>query len=235
MPPYLNVPVPEPFDLGECGVVAGDCVFLTMCDFNSFTTRKNPEGVVTAFQKAFPSPGAEKLMIKVLNSHGQPASLQRLKALIGNDDRCILIEKALTRPQTAGLIERADCLVSLHRAEGFGRVIAEAMTLGTVVVATDWSGSTSILDRTRGYPVSYSLRDVAANEYVFNHGSQWAEPSVEDAAANLRTVRDRLGSDGELRRRAKEFVEHAYGLDTVAAALADRLEVLSAARSGISV
>ena len=141
----------------------------------------------------------------------------------------------MTRPQTAGLIARADCLVSLHRGEGFGRVIAEAMALGTVVVATDWSGSTSILDRTRGYPVSYSLRDVAANEYVFNHGSQWAEPSVEDAATKLRTVRDHLGGDGELRRRAKEFVEHAYGLDTVAAALADRLEVLSAERSGISV
>jgi glycosyltransferase involved in cell wall biosynthesis len=212
-------------------VEASDCVFLAMCDFNSFTARKNPEGAIAAFRQAFPSCGAEKLVIKTLNSHGQPAALQRLKALIGNDDRCILIEEALTRPLTAGLIARADCLISLHRAEGFGRVIAEAMALGTIVVATDWSGSTSILDRTRGYPVSYSLRDVAADEYVFNHGSQWAEPSIEDAAVKLRAIRDNLGRDDVLRWRAKAFVESTYGLDTVAAALANRLGILTTKRS----
>ena len=235
MPPYLNVPDPPPFDWGNHGVDADDRVFLAMCDFNSFTARKNPEAAIAAFQRAFPSPGTEKLVIKTLNSHGQPAALQRLKALIGDDDRCILIHEALTRPQVAGLIARADCLVSLHRAEGFGRVIAEAMALGTIVIATDWSGSTSILDRTRGYPVSYSLRDVTAAEYVFNHGSQWAEPSIEDAAVKLRAVRDRFGRDHEMRQRAKAFVEETYGLDTVAAALTKRLELLTVAHSEASV
>lgn len=231
MPPYLNVPKPEPVDLQRYGVGTNDLVFLTMCDFNSFTTRKNPEGAIAAFQQAFPLPSAEKLIIKTMNAHGQPAALRRLEAQIDGDDRCVLIQEAFSRPNIAGLIARAACLISLHRAEGFGRVIAEAMALGTIVVATDWSGSTSILDRTKGYPVSYSLRDVSAGEYIFHHGSQWAEPSIEDAAIKLREVRDHLSSDHELRRRAQMFVEAAYGLDTVAAALAERLGALTAEQS----
>jgi glycosyltransferase involved in cell wall biosynthesis len=227
MPPYLNVPKPASIDLECYGVRADDFVFLTMCDFNSFSARKNPEGAIAAFRSAFPSVGGgERLIIKTLNAHGRPAALRQLEAEIDGDDRCILIREAYSRPNIAGLIARADCLLSLHRAEGFGRVIAEAMALGTLVVATDWSGSTSILDGTRGYPVSYTLRDVAEGEYVFHHGSQWAEPSIEDAVVKLRQVRSRTGRNRELRERARMFVESTYGLDTVATALAGRLGTL---------
>ena len=36
----------------------------------------------------------------------------------------------------------ADIVLSLHRGEGFGLVMAEAMLLGKPVVATGWSGNT---------------------------------------------------------------------------------------------
>jgi glycosyltransferase involved in cell wall biosynthesis len=233
VPPYLNVPMPTVVDLASSGISADDLVFLTLCDLNSFTTRKNPEGTIVAFKQAFATRGRERLVIKALNAHSQPTALQRLQAMIGDDDRCVVLLDTLSRAEIAGLIQRADCLVSLHRAEGFGRVIAEAMALGTAVVATNWSGNTSYLDETRGYPVSFTLRDVAVGEYVFQHGSQWAEPSIEDAVVKLRLARDHIGHDREMRQRAMDFVSAAYGLDPVALNLAKRIGILAAERPEI--
>lgn len=230
MPPFLNTPAPETIDLADYGVSETDIVFLAMFDFNSFMARKNPEGAIAAFQRAFPTPANEKLVIKTINAQARPEMARRLAALAENDSRLIIIDRVLTRPQTAGLIRRANCLVSLHRAEGFGRVIAEAMALDVPVVATDWSGSTSFLDATRGYPVAYALRDVEPGEYAFHHGSQWAEPSIEDAADKLRQARDQLGRDQDMRRRARAFVDEAYGVDSVATALCNRLGAIAAAR-----
>ncbi|WP_342362801.1 glycosyltransferase [Terrarubrum flagellatum] len=235
MPPYLNILTPEPIDLASYSVEEEDVVFLTMFDFNSFIARKNPEGAIAAFRRAFPFPGGEKLIIKTINSHARPDAARRLSELTGGDPRCIIMDRTLTRAQTAGLIVRADCLVSLHRAEGFGRVIAEAMALGVAVISTNWSGSTSFVDATRGFPVSYKLRDVAAGEYAFHHGGQWAEPSIEDAIAKLQDARARLGGDRDMRARARAFVESAYGLDTVAAALGERLAAISAARPDLQI
>ncbi len=90
----------------------------------------------------------------------------------------------------------ADCFISLHRSEGFGYAVAEAMALGTPVVATDYSGSTDFLSEKEGWPVAYELTDVLPEEYFYwEPGMQWAEARVEDAARALREVRD--GNDVE--------------------------------------
>lgn len=229
IPPYLNIPEPAPFDLTRYGVAPGDFVCLTMFDFNSFVARKNPQGAIAAFRSAF-TDGAAKLVLKTINAHARPDETRALEALCAGDSRCIVIHDTLSRRETVGLIAQVDCLLSLHRAEGFGRIIAEAMALGTSVVATDWSGSASFLDRTRGYPVLCTLRDVAAGEYIYHHGSRWAEPSIADAAARLRETRENDARDDARQQRAKVFMASRYGLDTVAHAVTDRLEKITAHR-----
>lgn len=228
VPPCLNAGAPEAPDLGRHGVTDGDFIYLTMFDFNSFVERKNPQGAIAAFQNAFPSRGNEKLVVKTINAHGHAEARRRIEALAGKDDRIVFVHDAFSRPQTLGLLARADCLVSLHRAEGFGRILAEAMAIGTPVVATDWSGSTSFLDNSTGYPVSFTLRDVRAGEYIYHHGSRWAEPSLEHAASRLREVRH--GADPVRRLRARSLVDARYGLDPVAAALVSRLGAIAEAR-----
>jgi glycosyltransferase involved in cell wall biosynthesis len=133
----------------------------------------------------------------------------------------------MPRARLAGLIAAADCLISLHRAEGFGRVLAEAMALGTRVVATDWSGTTDFLDATVGDPVLYKLRDVGPDEYILAHGSRWAEPDIDDAAGKLRAVRDAIGRDIDLRRRAKQRILRKHGLETIVGRVAGRLQDLA--------
>lgn len=233
MPPYLNTPEVTPVDLVRFGLYPEDIVFLTMFDFNSYVARKNPHAAIAAFERAFPDrSGPERLLIKTLNAESHPDAFAELERRLGDDDRYVLIDGPLSRGEVCGLIAAVDCFVSLHRSEGFGRVVAEAMLLRTTVIATDWSGSASFLDATRGYPVDYTLRPVAPDEYVFWEGSDWAEPSLPDAADKLRRARDNLAADGPMRRRASAFVDAAYGLDPVAAGVAARLEQIAATRSG---
>jgi glycosyltransferase involved in cell wall biosynthesis len=224
MPPYLNLPKPTRIERADFGIGADDFVVLVMFDFNSFTARKNPEGAIAAFRAAFADmSGSECLVVKTLNGHAHPEAFEALKADLLQDPRMVLIDGPLSREETAGLIELADVYVSLHRSEGFGRILAEAMLLGTPVVATDWSGSKDFLNEDTGWPVAFVLRDVLPHEYIYASGSRWAEPSVEDATKQLKAVRT---SPAEARRRAaagRRRVEAVHSLDAVARAVSRRL------------
>ncbi len=228
MPPYLNTPEVTPVDLGRFGLDGEDVVFLTMFDFNSYVARKNPHAAIAAFEQAFPDrSGPERLLIKTLNADSHAEAFAALERRLGADDRYVLVDGPLSRGEICGLVAAVDCFVSLHRSEGFGRVIAEAMLLRTSVIATGWSGNASFLDASRGYPVKHRLRPVAADEYVFWEGSEWAEPSIAHAAEQMRHVRDNLATDGPMRRRASAFVASAYGLDPVAEKIAARLDQIA--------
>lgn len=228
VPPFLNMTEPSASDLNDYGIADGGFIYLTMFDFNSFVARKNPQGAIAAFQEAFPGKTGEKLIVKTINAHGHAETRRQIEALATGDDRIVFIHDVFSRAQTIGLLARADCFISLHRAEGFGRLLAEAMAVGTAVVATDWSGSASFLNESTGYPVSFTLRDVRPGEYIYHHGSQWAEPSVAHAADRLREAR--YNADPVRKLHARSFIESRYGLDPVAAALAERLGSIAEAR-----
>ena len=229
MPFYLNVPSVERIDLKQFGLHGDEIVFMTMFDFNSYVARKNPVAAIRAFKAAFPdSNGAERMIVKTLNAHAHAEALRAIEAELGEDDRFVLIDGPFSRAEVCGLISAVDCFVSLHRSEGFGRVMAEAMLLQTTVVATNWSGNTTFLDAEVGYPVGFALRDVGPDEYIFSDGSQWAEPSIEDAVKQLRLMRSRIPNDAPLRQRARERVNHQHGLDAVARNVAARLAKIAA-------
>lgn len=237
MPPLVEVPEVQPMDLAQFGIERGATVFLTMFDFNSFVARKNPQASITAFKMAFPDrSGPERMIVKSLNAHGQPERLADIQRQIGDDDRFILMDGAFSRAETCSLIAAADCFVSLHRAEGFGRVMAEAMLLRTAVVATGWSGNTDFLSPETGLVVDASLRNVEAGEYVFWEGSEWAEPSLEAAARAMREMAARPSGFDAMLDRARRGVAESYSAELVAQHLADRLsstkQLRPAPRSG---
>ena len=83
------------------------------------------------------------------------------------------------------LIRCVDVLVSLHRSEGFGLVLAEAMLLGTPVIATNWSSNTEFMDSGSSCMVKYSLIASKKKEGLYKKGCIWAEPDIKDAAAYM--------------------------------------------------
>ena len=230
VPPYVNTDAVTAVDLTKFGLQQDDFVLLAMLDFNSYTARKNPLGTIEAFKQAFPDDATrERLLIKTINGHIHTKQLNELIQHVERDSRIVVIDGPLSRAENCGLIGAADCYVSLHRAEGFGRIIAESMLIGTPVVATDWSGSTCLLDATTGFPVAYNLVNVPAGDYVYAEGSQWADPCIEDAARVLRLVR----SNRELAERksvsAKKRVSENHGAEAVGKVAIDRIMAIGRA------
>ena len=181
----------------------GRLTILSVFDFHSRIARKNPLGAVEAFRRAFPL-GTEpvQLLLKTINGERRPGDLAAVLAATFADPRIAVVDGAVSRSALCGLVAASDVYLSLHRAEGFGRPIVEAMLLGTPVVATQWSGPADILDETTGYPVTSYLRPVQAGEYPDAAGC-WAEPDVDQAARYLAT----LHADPTERRRTCDAAE----------------------------
>ena len=109
----------------------------------------------------------------------------------------MLLDRTLDRPVVLGLVDACDAYVSLHRAEGFGRTLAEAMLLGKPVVGTDFSGHTDFLTQDTDYPVKCTRRAVAPGENAFIEPADqawWADPDIPDTARQLRAARTAAGS-----------------------------------------
>ena len=106
-----------------------------------------------------------------------------------NDARIHVIHRSLPYNDMASLIRAADVYFSLHRSEGFGMGMAEAMSFGRIVIGTNFSGNTDFLTEETGFPVPYKLRPVEPHEYPWNTEPQvWAEPDLNEAARILRQV-----------------------------------------------
>ncbi|MDH4393594.1 MAG: glycosyltransferase [Aquabacterium sp.] len=211
--PVTLMPLPvcvgrlKPTSRRTLGLPAKRFLFLFVFDFNSYLARKNPQAVIAAFGRAFPaSDSGVGLVLKTMNSRPDDPAWTAFQAACAADPRITLIDRTLDRPQVLGLVQACDAYISLHRAEGFGRTLAEAMLLGKPVVATNFSGNTDFLDRNSGYPVRWARVPVAAGDYPFvtsDDGAWWAEPDLADAARQMRAARGAAGSEWALQLPAQ--------------------------------
>lgn len=190
IPPAIEVKITKPLSRAELHMADDAFIFLHMSDVLSIPQRKNPLGVVEAFLKAFGNdPGLKvKLVIKLSNLDYQPALSEEIFEIMETEPRIQLIHESLDRNTLNNLVDACDCYVSLHRAEGFGLPIAEAMYLGKPVIATNWSGNVDLMDESNSLPVAYQL--VALDEDIgpYEKGQVWAEPDTDDAARKMRAL-----------------------------------------------
>ena len=162
---------------------------LAMADSRSSFERKNPAGAVNAFATAFGNTARARLILKL---SGRDHEVEALAAALGDRLRASNIEVMRGYLDDAGLSDlynRADVLLSLHRAEGFGLPMLEALARGIPVIATGWSGNVDFADEHNGIPVPYTLMPVRDAAGIYR-GSKWAEPDCMAAAAGLRRLAD---------------------------------------------
>lgn len=182
----------------------GACLFCFSFDLNSSIHRKNPVAVLKAFQRAFPPDlnvtEQVGLVIKVHPPARPHPTWTLLKAWAKQDPRLHLIEETLPRTDLLQLYQACDAFVSLHRAEGFGRGIAEALQLGLRVVTTGYSGNVDFCQRPefadRAHMVKYRLIKVRRGQYPYAQGQEWANADVKHAAQCLREVAAQVKARG---------------------------------------
>ncbi len=216
----------------DFGLTDDRFLFLYVFDANSYLARKNPLAAIAAFARAFPA-GDEPvaLVLKMMGGAPDDPDLLACLAAAAADRRIVILDGVMNRGDVLGLIASADAYISLHRAEGFGRTIAEAMLLGRPVIATGFSGSNDLVTAETALPVAWTRRAVGADEYPFGEGQYWADPDIDHAASCLR----RIATDPVLRFRlteaARRHVAHHHAPARVGAAYAARLDAVIRQRS----
>ena len=198
---------------------------LSCFDMLSVPERKNPVGLIDAYCQAFRPGDGANLVIKTINGDKCWRELEALRFRTSRPDVHI-IDGYRRATETMALMSHCDCYVSLHRSEGFGLTLAEAMALGRPVIATGWSGNMEFMDESVSHLVPYRLVTIPGGTEPYVGTGNWAEPDLDAAARLLRQVYADGPAALAMGRRAQTHIQRTRSVANAARWLTDRVEVV---------
>ena len=207
-------------------------MFLFSFDYLSVFERKNPIALVDAYCHAFPAPGEATLVIKCINQERDPSAHGRLLAATGDRPDIVVIDRYFDPGDKNALTATCDCYVSLHRSEGFGLTMAEAMFLGKPVIATGYSGNLDFMDADNAYLVDYELVAIGEDAAPYPADGVWAQPDLEHAARLLRDVYDDQTASRARGERAAASIRETHSVAAASATMAERLATVRTTNGG---
>ena len=227
VPPPVAAPELDPtITRADLGLPDG-FLFLFAFDYLSVPKRKNPLGVVEAFTRAFAPGEGPVLVVKSINGDKLPQDRAALLAAAQDRPDVLLLEDYLTGAQRTALTALTDCYVSLHRSEGLGYTMADAMALGKPVIATAYSGNMTFMDEDNSYLVPYDLVPVGPGAAPYSPTARWAEPRLQVAVELMRrVVADPEGAAAVGARAAKDIAEK-HGAEARGRLVEERLRDLA--------
>lgn len=226
VPYHVMAPVNGKLNRSDFGLPENMFLFLMMFDKSSVAERKNPRAVIEAFKKAFEEIRSSiqdqnqiketQLSVENQNQIKEPALVIKISNATEEDFHALqtelkgyhvfFIKDILSKEDVNRLIQLCDVYVSLHRSEGYGLVLAEAMLLGTPTIATAYSSNVEFQTETSACLVKYKLKKIGKDIIPYHASDVWAEPDISDASNYMK----RLYSDSEFYRSIK-----AEGLKTI--------------------
>lgn len=161
-------------------------IILSSINLSSSFARKNPIGVIKAFKYAKLDSEKVFLILKLTEVGAYQDNFETIKKEIHPNTNIIIITRTLSNDEYQSLLDRADIVLSLHRSEGFGLIVAEGMLYGKPVISTNWSATSEFLDAHCGIPIHYQLIPVLDERKVYQvKNAYWADPDLKEAANKL--------------------------------------------------
>jgi glycosyltransferase involved in cell wall biosynthesis len=227
IPHAISLPEDPAVDRQELGLPADKFVFLFIYDPLSLSARKNPEGVIKAFQQAFDrSDDRVCLVIKTKGINAQ--TLAKFKQLAADCAQIILIDAKFSRDRLNALIYHCDCYLSLHRCEGFGLTLAEAMFYGKPTIATGFSGNLDFMNRANSFLVDYQPIELDRDIVYFGKGTIWAEPDLDCASRYMQQVVADPALANQIGTRAARDIRSQLSPQAVGAKIQARMQAIAA-------
>ena len=195
------------------GIGSDDFVVFFNFDFGSYY-RKNIPAAVQAFAKAFGGDKTAKLLFKTKGAKANRNQLKEMEKAVeecGISEQFVHISQYLPRADVDGLTSACDAYLSLHKSEGFGIGMAEAMSQGKPVVATDWSSNTEFCNPDTAWCIPYRMVPILPHEYMVEM-KEWAEADVDAAAAALREIRADSAAAAVRAMNGKAFMEKHFSV-----------------------
>lgn len=222
IPHAVKIPTGPFLPRSHFGLADDAYTFVTMYDGHSVRERKNPDAVVRAFKDAFgPDDRGVSLVIKVNGAASSGAST--VGEWTEGYANIRVVDQILTRHEVDSLLARSDCFVSLHRSEGFGLPIAEAMGLAKPVIATYWSGNVDFMRPKSAACIDYELVTLDRDYGPYRAGQHWAEPDIDHAAGWMRRLAEAPDLGHDLGRVARSDVQTQLAPAVIGAIIKERL------------
>lgn len=222
----IRVPVtpaePADADRESLSMPEGFC-FLFVFDFRSVLRRKNPLGAVEAFRWAFKPGEGASLLIKTVGAEKRPEDAAQLTAAAAEHSDVHLFDGVLPAEEKNAMIAACDCYLSLHRSEGLGLTMAEAMYFGKPVIATGYSGNLDFMNPDNSYLVDYDLEQIGDGAAPYSPQARWAEPHLEHAAQLMREVFENQEEATRKGEQASASIRTTHSPEAAGAVLEERL------------
>jgi glycosyltransferase involved in cell wall biosynthesis len=207
-------------------------MFLFAFDFMSVMKRKNPLGLIEAFCSAFAEGEGPMLVIKAINGDKRMKERNMLRDAVRKRSDIVLIDEYFTKVETSTLTSLADCYVSLHRSEGLGLTMSEAMTLGRPVIATGYSGNLDFLSDANSFIVPGLRVKVGDGAEGYSPEAMWMEPNVREAAKYMRYVYENQAEAAQKGLRGQADILRAFDVASCGAIMKGRLEQIWRSQRG---
>ena len=205
-------------------------IFSFVFHMSSVMERKNPLALIAAFKQAFSIHDDALLVIKASFGEQHPVQLAELRAA-AQGHSIVVIDDVFTLDETLSLINCSDAYVSLHRSEGLGLTMAEAMLLGKPVIATRYSGNLEFMNESNSLLVDMDLISLDKDYPPYKKGMRWANPSVEHASKLMRQLYDNPQQAVELGAFAQRDVNERFSHQAVGERMRDRLDFIQKRRT----
>lgn len=226
VPMAVDIPKPTRCLRRELLLPSQDFLFYILFDGNSHLRRKNPLAAVQAFVKAFPKEEGVGLVIKVMNVKENDQDWQKIKELAYLDDRIHLITSMMSRQDIINFMHSCDAYISLHRSEGFGRVIAESMLLGKPVIVTNFSGNLDFCSEKTSYLVDGDLVPLKPGDYPMWEGQYWCDADINLASHKMQDVLQDKDKRNRVAEEGKRFILKHHSIKSVAQKYKARLNAI---------
>lgn len=206
-----------------------DCfLFLFSFDYLSVFQRKNPLAVIEAFIGGFAAGEGAHLVIKCINHERDPSAHARLLDAARRHPDITVIDRYLSPGDNNSLTWLCDSYVSLHRAEGFGLVMAEAMAFAKPVIATGYSGNLDFMTADNSLLVDHRLVPIGTGAEPYPADGEWAEPDIAHASSLMRRLFDDPAEARAVGTRAAADIGRTHSPATAGDLLHRRLESIRA-------
>ena len=224
MPLSVSLPSSSGKTRDDFGLPKDVFLFLFIFDWLSWPTRKNPSAIVKAFSRAFPKDREVGLVIKTMNIRNDPKRFYSVLGENGDDSRIYILDETLDASDITALYQSVNAYISLHRSEGFGRTMAEAMLAGIPVIATNYSGNTDFCNNETAYLVEGSLVKLKQGDYLFPEGQYWCDPDVDQASEQMRfCYEDNVVREQKI-KNARSFIQMNHSAENIGRLYVQRLE-----------
>lgn len=223
--PYsVKAPTDDQFDRKHFNLPEDKFLFFMMYNSGSIMERKNPIGTLEAFKAAFGKDDDKVGLVIKINEMEDSSEISGIKAFFDGYKNIYFITENMSKIEVNSLVKAVDVLVSLHRAEGFGLGMAEAMLVGTPTIATNWSANTEFMNSDVACMVNYELIEIKEDYGLFKKGYRWADADINQASEYMKKLYQDRKFGKDMADKAKNFIEEKLSMEHSVKLVRDRIQ-----------